>query len=59
MVVNGESGEIVFKNFIKEDFGMYYCLVYNEFGLFVLLFVKLNEVGENIFCIFCSIFLFF
>lgn len=31
-VVNGESGEIAFKNLTKEDFGMYYCLAHNEFG---------------------------
>lgn len=58
VVVNGESGEIAFKNLTKEDFGMYYCLAHNEFGSSVSLFAKLNEAGENIFVYFAAYFCF-
>ncbi|XP_061187081.1 contactin-1-like [Saccostrea echinata] len=40
---NQSTGEIVFRNLEKEDFGIYYCMAENKFGISVSLFVKLSE----------------
>ncbi|XP_062568599.1 contactin-1-like isoform X2 [Saccostrea cucullata] len=40
---NPSTGEIIFRNLEKEDFGVYYCTAQNKFGISVSLFVKLSE----------------
>ncbi|XP_061177729.1 contactin-1-like [Saccostrea echinata] len=40
---NPSTGEIVFRNLEKKNFGVYYCMAENKFGISVSLFVKLLE----------------
>ncbi|XP_062568600.1 immunoglobulin superfamily DCC subclass member 3-like isoform X3 [Saccostrea cucullata] len=44
---NPSTGEIIFRNLEKEDFGVYYCTAQNKFGISVSLFVKLSEADSS------------
>lgn len=47
MVVNEQSGDITFRNLIKKDFGLYYCVAENKHGSSVSSFVKILEAGKK------------
>lgn len=47
MVVNEQSGDITFRNLIKKDFGLYYCVAENKHGSTVSSFVKILEAGKK------------
>ncbi|XP_065943854.1 contactin-3 [Magallana gigas] len=49
VVVNEQSGDITFRNLIKKDFGLYYCVAENKHGSSVSSFVKILEAALGVF----------